>query len=134
MHAQQRTGRLRGATAEVLRALVATGLLMSAVVHFDLWAQGVRQVEVIGPLFLLNSVAGLVLTLLLLSWKHWLPVLAAILFGGLTLIAFGLAVTVGLFGTREVAEGVPQLLAGAAEIVAVVCGVLLLIVGTRART
>ncbi len=136
MHSEQPTraaGPARAAGAELLRGLTAAGLLMSAVVHFELWAQGVDDVPVIGPLFLLNSVAGLVLALVLLTWKHWLPVLGAIAFDALTLIAFGLAVTVGLFGSHEVAAGVPQVLAGIAELVSLVCAVALLVVGSRAR-
>lgn len=124
----------RGVGAELLRGLVAAGLLMSAVVHFELWAQGVDEVPVIGPLFLLNAVGGLVLTLVLLTWMHWLPVLGAIGYSALTLAAFTVAVTVGLFGSQEVARGVPQLLAGVAEIVALVCGVALLVLGPRRRS
>lgn len=105
-----------------LRGLTAAGVLMSAVVHLELWAQGVRSVAVIGPLFLLNAVAGLLIAVVLLSWTHWLPVLAAIGFSAATLAAFVLAVTVGLFGVREVVSGVPQLLAGAAEALAIVAG------------
>ncbi|WP_438387554.1 hypothetical protein [Actinopolyspora saharensis] len=119
--------------AELLRALVTAGLLMSAVVHFELWAQGVSEVAVIGPLFLLNAVAGLVLALVLLGWKHWLPAAGAIGFGVLTLIAFVLAVTVGLFGSHEVATGVPQLLAGVAEVVVVLGAVPLVVLGLRSR-
>ncbi|NYH79585.1 hypothetical protein FHR84_002923 [Actinopolyspora biskrensis] len=119
--------------AELLRALVAAGLLMSAVVHFELWAQGVSEVAVIGPLFLLNAVAGLVLALVLLAWKHWLPAVGALGFGALTLAAFVLAVTVGLFGSHEVATGVPQLLAGVAEVVVVVGAIPLTILGARSR-
>lgn len=129
--APEGSGRTIG--AEVLRGLTAAGLLMSAVVHFELWAQGVDEVPVIGPLFLLNAVGGLVLALLLLTWKHWLPVLGAIGFSVLTLVAFALAVTVGLFGSQEVATGVPQLLAGVAELVALVCAAALLGVGGRSR-
>ncbi|WP_019855212.1 hypothetical protein [Actinopolyspora mortivallis] len=121
----------RHVAAELLRGVTAAGLLMSAVVHLDLWAQGVSGVPVIGPLFLLNAVAGLVLALVLLSWKHWLPPLGAVGFGVLTLLAFVLAVTVGLFGSHEVAAGVPQLLAGVAEVVTVVAALGLLAMGSR---
>ncbi|SFT54806.1 hypothetical protein SAMN04487904_103312 [Actinopolyspora lacussalsi subsp. righensis] len=119
------------ATVELLRTLVATGLLMSAVVHLELWAQGVRDVAVIGPLFLLNAVAGVVLAFVLLWWKHWLPVLGSLGFGVLTLVAFFLAVTIGLFGSEEVAVGVPQLLAGIAEGVVIVAAVPLLLLGSH---
>ncbi|MDR7301128.1 hypothetical protein [Haloactinomyces albus] len=126
-------GSARQSGAELLRGLTAAGLLMSAVVHFELWAQGVDEVPVIGPLFLLNAVGGLVIALAVLTWKHWLPAVASIGFSVLTLVAFALAVTVGLFGSNEVAAGVPQLLAGVAELVALVCAVALLAVGVRSR-
>ncbi|ASU77812.1 hypothetical protein CDG81_05245 [Actinopolyspora erythraea] len=128
MNPSNRAGRV---TAEVLRVLVAAGLLLSAVVHLELWAQGVREVAVIGPLFLLNAVAGLVLAMVLLGWKHWLPALGAVAFGVLTLAAFFVAVTIGLFGSEEVATGVPQLLAGVAEVVVVLAAIPLLVLGAR---
>lgn len=126
-------GRGQSAVANLLRGLTAAGVLMSVVVHGELWFQGVRIVPVIGPLFLLNAVGGLIIALLLVTWRHWLPVLAAIGFSALTLVAFGTAVTVGLFGTHEVLTGVPQMLAGVAELVAFVCGLVLLGVGPRSR-
>lgn len=123
----------RATVAEVLRGLVVTGVLMSAVVHLELWAQGVAEVPVIGPLFLLNAVAGIVLGLVVPIWRNWIPVAAACVFNAATLLAFGLAVTVGLFGSREVAAGVPQLLAGMAEVVSLLCGIALLLVGSSLR-
>ncbi|QGK71167.1 hypothetical protein GIY23_18040 [Allosaccharopolyspora coralli] len=123
----------RATVAEVLRGLVVTGVLMSGVVHLELWAQGVAEVPVIGPLFLLNAVAGIVLGLVVPIWRHWIPVAAACLFNAATLLAFVLAVTVGLFGSREVAAGVPQSLAGVAEVVSLLCGLALLLVGSTLR-
>lgn len=123
----------RATVAEVLRGLVVTGVLMSAVVHLELWAQGVAEVPVIGPLFLLNAVAGIVLGLVVPIWRHWIPVATACVFNAATLLAFALAVTVGLFGSREVAAGVPQLLAGMAEMVSLLCGLTLLMVGSSLR-
>ena len=54
---------------DVMCGLAATGVLLSAVVHFDLWyAQGFREVDTIGPLFLLNAIGGLVIGLVLICW------------------------------------------------------------------
>src|SRR3712207_5798356 len=92
-----------GTTASgVLRGLTAAGVLLSASVHLQLWAQGVRLVPVIGEAFMLNAIGGLVLGLLVLTWRHPLPLLGAIAFGLATLGAFVASVTVGIFGFREI--------------------------------
>lgn len=89
--------------AWLLRALVVLGLLGSAWVHYDLYAnQGFADIPTIGPLFLVNVVAGVVLAVAVLVWHHWLPVLGAIGFGAVTLIAYGISLTPGgLFGVHE---------------------------------
>ena len=110
-------------TVDLSRGLAVAGVLLSADVHFDLWyADGFRDVDTIGPLFLLNAIAGLVIGLVLLCWRHWLPALAAAGFGAATLVAFYLSVTIGLFNFKEIATGEPQVLAEVAEYVAVVFG------------
>jgi hypothetical protein len=107
----------------VLRGLTAAAVLLSASVHLQLWAEGFKDLHVIGPLFLLTAVGGLGIALAVLLWPHWLPVLAAAGFGASTLTAFWLSATVGLFGFKEVVlTGAPQLLAEGAEIAAIVLG------------
>jgi hypothetical protein len=122
-----------GATtaSSLLRGLTAAGLLLSAAVHLQLWAQGVRVVPIIGEAFVVNAVAGLVLGLLVLTWRNPLPLLGAVGFGVSTLGAFVLSVTVGLFGFREQAGGVPQTLAAVAEVVAIVFAVAALVLEHR---
>lgn len=110
---------------DLSRGLAAAGVLLSADVHFDLWyANGFREIDTIGPLFLLNAIGGLVIGLVLLCWRHWLPALAAAGFGVATLVAFYLSVTIGLFNFKEIATGEPQVLAEVAEYVAVVFGLI----------
>jgi hypothetical protein len=110
-----------------LRAIVALSVLVSAAVHLWLWwFADFRSIDWIGPLFLLNAVAGVALAVVVVVWRHWLPVLAAIGFGLATLVAFVLSATVGLLGVNEVWSGGPQLTAGIAEIVTVVGGALVL--------
>jgi hypothetical protein len=89
--------------AWVLRMLVIVGLLGSAWVHYDLWAnQGFSDITTVGPLFLVNVVAGVVLAVTVLFWRHWLPVLATIGFGAVTLAAYLISLTPnGLFGVHE---------------------------------
>lgn len=110
---------------DLSRGLAVAGVLLSADVHFDLWyAGGFRELDTIGPLFLLNAIGGLAIGLVLLCWRHWLPALAAAGFGVATLVAFYLSVTIGLFNFKEVATGEPQVLAEVAEYVALVFGLI----------
>jgi hypothetical protein len=106
----------------MLRILTAAGVLVSGVVHLWLWLDGFRDIEVIGPLFMLNAVAGVVIAVLVVAWRHWLPLLAAVGFGASTLGAFLISAAVGLFGVRETFWGSAQVLAGLAELVAIGCG------------
>lgn len=111
--------------AMLLRALIVLGLLGSAWVHLDLWLLGYQDIEVIGPLFLVNVIAGVVLAIAVLAWWHWVPMLLAAGFGAATLGAYVLSVTVGLFGMRNDVYWEPNvLLAAAAEIVCIVAGLL----------
>lgn len=126
-----RTGRLAASTT--LRGLLAASVLLSAVVHLELWAQGMRAVAVVGPAFLLNAVGGLVIALAVLLWRHWLPLLAALGFGGATLGAFVVSTTVGLFGVHEQWDGVPQLLSAVSEVLAIVLTLAALVVEAPLR-
>jgi hypothetical protein len=106
----------------VERAVAAVAVLVSAAVHLYLWFDGMRDADVVGPAFLLNAVGGVVIAVLLLAWRHWVPALLAIGFGLSTLTAFVIAATVGLFGVQEVWTGWTVWTAAAAEVVAVVAG------------
>jgi hypothetical protein len=88
----------------VLRLLGAALLAAMGWIHLDLWLDGYRSIDVIGPAFLLNAVAGFGLAaLLLLAPRALLPWVAAL--GALTalgtLAGLLLATTVGLFGFVE---------------------------------
>lgn len=110
----------------VLRVVVALGLLGSAAVHLDLWLVGVRDIPTVGPLFGVNVLAGAVLAIAVLVSRHWLPMLGAAGFGAVTLGAFLLSRTVGLFGMQGTPWGTAGVLAAIAELVCVVGGVLAL--------
>ncbi|MEK8224902.1 hypothetical protein NKG05_00095 [Oerskovia sp. M15] len=85
----------------------------------------------VGPLFLLNAIAGFVLGLLVLVWRHWLPLLGAIGFSVATLGAFYLSTTVGFFSVNETVGGVQQVTAAVSEWVALVGALLALVVERR---
>jgi uncharacterized membrane protein YdcZ (DUF606 family) len=121
-----------GRLSHLLRALLAFCVLLSAVVHLFLWADGMKTLNVVGPAFLVNAVGGLVLGIFVLAWYSPLPVLGAIAFGVGTLAAFVISTTSGgFFGVHEMWSGVPQRLSAASEIGAIALGALTLVVERR---
>lgn len=90
------------------RAGIVVGLVIGSVllaasgaIHFELWATGYRTIPTIGPLFLIQGVAGVLLAVLLLSWRRLLIVVTAAGFligttGGLLL-----STSFGLFGFKD---------------------------------
>lgn len=104
-----------------MRWVTAVAVLVSAAVHFTLYPR-VDDNHVIGPSFLLNGVAGVVIALLLVWWRHWLPPLLAIGFGLSTIVAFTVSATVGMFGIKEHWTGFSVWTALISEAVAVVAG------------
>jgi hypothetical protein len=82
--------------------LVCAGLLdWVAGIHLVLWAQGYRQIATIGPLFLVDAVAGLALAAILLVWPRALAGLLGAAFMLSTLGALILSINVGLFRFNE---------------------------------
>jgi hypothetical protein len=115
------------------RALAAAGVLVSGAVHFKLYFDWAHENDKVGPAFLLNAGAGLVIAVLLLSWRHYVPPLLAVGFGLATLAAFVTAATVGLFGVSEAWTGWAVWTAAAAELVALAAGVAVLRRESRAE-
>ncbi|MCF6743685.1 hypothetical protein E9529_05230 [Blastococcus sp. KM273128] len=96
--------RRAGALTWALRLVGAVLLAVMGWLHLDLWFDGYRNIDVIGPAFLLNAIAGFGLAVLLLVAPRRLVWLAAAL-GALTalgtLAGLLLSTTVGLFGFVE---------------------------------
>lgn len=88
-------------TAVALSWTGAAFLAWSAVIHLLLWADGYRDIHVIGPLFLIQGVACIVIAAGIVALR-WLALLAAGAGAGVA-TAGGLLLTVyvGLFGYRE---------------------------------
>jgi hypothetical protein len=88
----------------VLRILGAGLLAGMAWLHLDLWLAGYRSIDVIGPAFLLDVLAGSGLAVLLLVVPRvlvgWVALLGALTAAG-TLAGLLLSTTVGLFGFEE---------------------------------
>lgn len=134
MDASSITG--RRTVGNAARGLAAASVLLSAVVHLDLWTLGLSAHPVLGPGFMATFVGGLVVAVALLVWDHWLPVLAAIGFGAATLAAYVMALTVGFLGVQEAGGGTPAVLSLVSESAAVVFGLVALVAerGVRRRS
>ena len=88
-------------TVLVLAAIGAGFLVWSAVIHLELWSDGYRDVSVIGPLFLVQGIASIVLALAIAALR-WLVLLAAGAVAGVaTAVGLLLTASVGLFGFKE---------------------------------
>jgi hypothetical protein len=109
-----------------MRMVAAVAVLVSAAVHLKMYADWGHTNDKIGPAFLMNAVGGVVIAVLLLTWRHWIPPLLAVGFGLSTLAAFVTAATVGLFGVSEHWTGFYVLTAAIAELVAVGAGLVVL--------
>ncbi len=113
-----------------VRLIVAAAVLVSAYVHLWEWLNGgnsgYRHVHVIGPLFIVNVVAGVIIAVLLVSWRHWLAPFLALGFGASTLGGFAISAQWGLFGDHEKWQGPYIWTAAVSEAVAIVGGLLAL--------
>lgn len=87
----------------------------------------------VGPLFLLNGVAGVVIALAVLFWQHWLLALAAFGFGAATLVSYFLATTVGFFGVHDRFTSQFEYWGVVTEVLCVVSGLILLVRDLRSR-
>jgi hypothetical protein len=103
------------------RALAAAAVTVSALLHLRMWFDGVRD-QSVGPAFMMNAIGGVLIAVLLVTWRHWLPLLLAVGFGLSTLGAFTIATTVGLFGVHDHWTGGYVWTAAVSEAVAVVAG------------
>lgn len=105
-----------------IRSVASASVMLSGVVHLELWAQGFSGLAVVGPAFLVNAVAGIAIGIALQVSPHWLPLAAAAGFGAATLAAFVLSTTVGFFGVHEQWQGAAVWLSAVSEALAVLLG------------
>ena len=78
-------------------------LVWSAYIHFHLWDEtgGYRSIATIGPLFLFQSIAGLVVGLGVVAVRRVWAAVVGVAFALSTLGGFLISVTHGLFGFQE---------------------------------
>ena len=102
---RQSLGRQHGTGALVL-VLVAAGaatIVAAAVVHLYLWGKedGYRAVPTVGPLFLVQGIAGLLLGPLMLAFRRVVTDAAGAAYMAMSLGALFLSINGGLFGFDE---------------------------------
>jgi hypothetical protein len=90
------------------RAGIALGIVIgsallaaSSAIHLELWSESYRTIPTIGPLFLVQVIAGTLLAVLLLLSRRLLMVAAAAGFMIATIGGLLLSVYVGLFGFMD---------------------------------
>ena len=83
-------------------AVAAAAVLMicSGLIHIHLWDIAYRHVATLGPLFLVQAVAAMVLALVLIVTRVVVVALACIVLMLGTVVGFILADTVGIFGFK----------------------------------
>jgi hypothetical protein len=120
-----------GATATA--AFLVGGLLVIwlSYIHFHLWQDGYRHIATIGPLFLVQSIAGLLVGLLVVAVRRVWTAVVGIGFALATMAGFLISVEHGLFGFKDswaapfagLAFTVEIATAGVLALAAVVCGI-----------
>jgi hypothetical protein len=111
-----------------VRWLAALAVLVSACVHFKLYFDWAKDNDLVGPAFLFNAAAGVVIAVLVVTWRHWIPAFLTFGFGVATLGAFILSTTPnGLNGVHERWVGGYVWAAAISEAVAILTGAVLLL-------
>jgi hypothetical protein len=123
-------------TAITLGLVAGAALLASSgLIHLQLWAMGYRTIPTIGPLFLLQGVAGLLLAIVLLLWRRLLVVAAGAGFMVATVAGLLVSIKFGLFGFMDTFAapyaGLSAVLESAGAVVLGVVGTVLLLGHSR---
>jgi hypothetical protein len=84
-----------------LAAIGAAFLIWSAVIHLELWQDGYSDISVIGPLFLAQGIACIILGAAIVAFRRLALLAAGAVAGVATAVGLLLSVYVGLFGYSE---------------------------------
>jgi hypothetical protein len=88
--------------AVTLLAVAGAGLLVwSGVIHLQLWSDGYRGISVIGPLFLIQGIASIVLAVALAAFRRLVLLAAGAVLAAATAAGLLLSAGIGLFGYTE---------------------------------
>jgi hypothetical protein len=120
-----------GRIATVLCLAGAALLVVSSVIHLHLWSTGYRHIPTIGPLFLLQGIAGIVLALLVAASRRGWAALVGAGFAASTIGGLVLSVEVGLFGFMDSLHAPDAILSLMVESAALVVLAAAVVVGAR---
>ncbi len=90
-----------GVVASGLCLAGAVLLVVSAIIHLHLWSTGYRHIPTIGPLFVLQGVAGIAIALVVAVTRRAWAALVGAGFAASTIAGLLLSVEVGLFGFKD---------------------------------
>ena len=111
-------------SAVVARVVTSLAVLVSALAHGWLFFyDGWRDVDVIGPLFMVNAISGVIIAVLVLVWRHWFSLFLAFGFSAVTFAALLISRWWGLFGVQDTVLGPSQITCLVAEFVGMVAAV-----------
>ena len=86
----------------VARFVAAALVLAGGIVHLKLWSGTYQDIPSVGPSFMANFIASVVVAIALVLWRHWVVVVAALALVNGTLLGFALSRTDrGIFDFTE---------------------------------
>jgi hypothetical protein len=110
--------------ALALLALAAVCVLVAGMQHARLFHRGYAEVELVGPLFLMNAIGSAGVVLALVLERVWLFVLGALSICVPSLVSIAISHSSGFFGFREGGYDADALIIVAAEGAAVALALL----------
>ena len=97
----QLTSPLARWAVNLLAVAGAALLVWSGVIHLQLWSDGYRDISVIGPLFIIQGIAGITLALALVVFRRLVLLAAGAVLLAATAAGLLLSAGIGLFGYTE---------------------------------
>jgi hypothetical protein len=85
----------------ILAVAGAALMAWSGVIHLQLWSDGYRSISVIGPLFLIQGIAGIALAVVLAVFRRVILMAAGAVTMAATAAGLLLSASIGLFGFTE---------------------------------
>jgi hypothetical protein len=85
----------------ILAVAGAALMVWSGVIHLQLWSDGYRSISVIGPLFLIQGIAGIALAVVLAVFRRVILMAAGAVMMAATAAGLLLSAGIGLFGFTE---------------------------------
>jgi|SRR5690606_24468688 len=110
------------------RFFTAAAVLASAVLHVYLYTEWAKNLTPLGQAFLAQAAVGVVLAVLVLTWRSPLPLVGALLYGLGSIGAFSLSAATGFLGVTAQLVGWEEYATKVVELLAVVGAVVALLV------